>query len=77
VISALLIYCIPLHCLYSFAPVVHPCDVQKMCKSVQSQNQPGKTGRFTWLQKPDFNGIQRAEYSNFIQATILHDTPVL
>jgi len=29
--------------LHSLAPVIHPCDVQKMCKSVQSQNQPGKT----------------------------------
>jgi len=34
--------------------------VQKMCKSVQSQNQPGKTGCFAQPQKLDFNGIYRA-----------------
>ena len=34
--------------------------VQKMCKSVQSQNQPGKTSCFAQPQKLDFNGIYRA-----------------
>ena len=51
--------------------------VQKMCKSVQSQNQPGKTGCFAQPKKLDFNGIYCAKSSSFIQTTILHDTPVL
>ena len=67
----------PLHCSHAFAPVIHPCDVQKMCKSVQSQNQPGKTGCFAQPQKLDFNGIYCAKSSSFIQTTILHDTSVL
>ena len=25
-----------LHCLHGFTPIIHPFDVQKMCKSVQS-----------------------------------------
>ena len=66
-----------LHCLHVFAPVIHPCDVQKMCKSVQSQNQPGKTGCFAQPQKLDFNSIYCAKSSSFIQTTILHDTSVL
>ena len=48
-----------------------------MCKSVQSQNQPGKTGCFAQPQKLDFNGIYCAKSSSFIQTTISHDTPVL
>ena len=66
-----------LHRLHVFAPVIHPCDVQKMCKSVQRKNQPGKTGCFAQPQKLDFNGIYCAKSSSFIQTTILHDTPVL
>jgi len=66
-----------LHCLHVFAPVIHPCDVQKMCKSVQRQNQPGKTGCFAQPQKLDFNGIYCTKFSIFIQTTILHDTSVL
>ena len=48
-----------------------------MCKSVQSQNQPDKmvSKRATFLL--DFWGIDRTKISNFIQTTILHDTPVL
>ena len=45
-----------------------------MCKSVQSQNQPSKTGCFAQPQKLDFNSIYCAKSSSFIQTTILHDT---
>ena len=62
-------------------PLSHPLSsysgVQKVCKNVQSQNQPGKTGCFAQPQKLDFNGIYCAKSSSFIQTTILHDTPVL
>ena len=46
-----------------------------MCKSVQNQNQPSKTGCFAQPQKLDFNGIQCVILPNFIQTTILYDTP--
>ena len=62
-------------------PLLHPLssrsDVQKVCKNVQSQNQPGKTGRSAQSSEPDFDRIQSAKLSSFIQTTILHNTSVL
>ena len=61
----------------SFAPVIHLCDVQKMCKSVQSQNQPRKNCVLEQPDKPDFRDFQNVRNPNFIQTTISHDTSVL
>ena len=66
-----------LHRLHVFAPVIHPCDVQKMCKSVQSQNQPDKMVSKWATFLLDFWGISSTKIPSFIQATILHDTSVL
>ena len=66
-----------LHRLHVFAPVIHPRDVQKMCKSVQSQNQPDKMVSKWATFLLDFWGISSTKIPSFIQATILHDTSVL
>ena len=71
------ICCILCTCYSLLHPLSSRSGVQKMCKSVQSQNQPGKTGCFAQPQKLDFNGIYCAKSSSFIQTTILHDTSVL
>ena len=74
---AFCICCILCTCYSLLHPLSSRSGVQKMCKSVQSQNQPGKTSCFAQPKKLDFNGIYCAKSSSFIQTTILHDTSVL
>ena len=74
---AFCICCIPCTCYPLLHPLSSRSGVQKVCKNVQSQNQTGKTGRSAQSSEPDFDRIQSAKLSSFIQTTILHDTSVL